>query len=88
MFVIWIVDGRFPSTYAFLSEEQLEEERRLFYVAITRAKHHLFLTYPINIYDRFTGSVLSKPTRFLEQVPEEDLDTLAVIDEQGPRAWE
>ena len=38
VFVIWLVDGRFPSSYSFLTEEELEEERRLLYVAVTRAK--------------------------------------------------
>ena len=43
----------------------MEEERRLMYVACTRAKEHLFITYPINIYDRESGLVLSKPSRFI-----------------------
>ncbi|MEK7870125.1 MAG: ATP-dependent helicase, partial [Nitrospirota bacterium] len=55
VFVIWIVDGRFPSVYSFVADEDLEEERRLFYVSVTRAKRHLFLTYPINVYDKSSG---------------------------------
>src|SRR4029079_6595175 len=68
VFVIWAVDGRFPSAYSFSTDNELEEERRLCYVSVTRAKQHLFLTYPINVYDKATGSVLSKPSRFLDGV--------------------
>jgi DNA helicase-2/ATP-dependent DNA helicase PcrA len=87
VFVIWAVDGRFPSAYSFLADEELEEERRLFYVAVTRAKHHLFLTYPINVYDKATGSILSKPSRFLDDVPPSLLDTWALVEEGGPSGW-
>jgi DNA helicase-2/ATP-dependent DNA helicase PcrA len=88
VFVIWVVDGRFPSAYSFISEEELEEERRLFYVAVTRAKKHLYLTYPVNIYDKATGSVLSKPSRFLDDVPSSMLDTWALIEESGHHHWD
>ncbi|MFM8551075.1 MAG: ATP-dependent helicase [Nitrospiraceae bacterium] len=83
VFVLWVVDGRFPSAYSFASEEELEEERRLFYVAVTRAKQHLFLTYPINVFDKSTGSILSKPSRFLDDVPSSLLDTWALVEEGG-----
>jgi len=88
VFVIWVVDGRFPSAYSFMSEEELEEERRLFYVAVTRAKKHLHLTYPVNVYDKATGSVLSKPSRFLDAVPSSMLDTWALIEERGHHYWD
>ena len=87
VFVIWTVDGRFPSAYAFLEDSELEEERRLFYVAITRAKHHLFLTYPINVYDKATGSILSKPCRFLDGVSPSLLDAWALVEETGSGGW-
>jgi DNA helicase II / ATP-dependent DNA helicase PcrA len=44
----------------------MDEERRLMYVACTRAKENLYLTYPLNIYDRESGLILSKPSRFLD----------------------
>jgi len=88
VFVIWVVDGRFPSAYSFTSDEELEEERRLFYVAVTRAKKHLHLTYPINVYDKATGAVLSKPSRFLDAVPSSMLDTWALIEESGYHHWD
>jgi DNA helicase-2/ATP-dependent DNA helicase PcrA len=87
VFVIWVVDGRFPSAYSFLTEDELEEERRLFYVAVTRAKRHLFLTYPINVYDKTSGMLLSKPSRFLDHVSSDLLDTLALVEEGGREGW-
>jgi len=81
VFVIYALDGRFPSNRAALKEEAMEEERRLMYVACTRAKENLFITYPINIYDRESGLVLSKPSRFIAGLPEHLLDTW-VIDEE------
>lgn len=87
VFVIWVVDGRFPSAYSFLTAEELEEERRLFYVAVTRAKRHLYLTYPINVYDKATGSVLSKPSRFLDTVSSSLLDTWTLVEEGEPYGW-
>jgi DNA helicase-2/ATP-dependent DNA helicase PcrA len=71
VFMIWALDGRFPPVRAFDGEEQLEEERRLFYVACTRAKERLCIAYPINIFDRESGSVLGKVSRFLDGIPEE-----------------
>jgi DNA helicase-2/ATP-dependent DNA helicase PcrA len=88
VFVIWVVDGRFPSAYSFLSEEELEEERRLFYVAVTRAKKHLYLTYPVNIYDNATGSVLSKPSRFLDSVPSAFFETWALVEDSRCPPWD
>ena len=87
MFVIWVVDGRFPSMYSFVADEELEEERRLFYVSVTRAKRHLFLTYPINVYDKTSGMLLSKPSRFLDHVSSDLLDTLALVEEGGRGDW-
>ena len=87
VFVIWVVDGRFPSMYSFIADEELEEERRLFYVSVTRAKRHLFLTYPINVYDKRSGMLLSKPSRFLDHVSSDLLDTLALVEEGGRGDW-
>ncbi len=87
VFVIWIVDGRFPSVYSFVDDEDLEEERRLFYVSVTRAKRHLFLTYPINVYDKSSGMLLSKPSRFLDHVSTDLFDTVALVEEGGRGNW-
>ena len=80
VFVIWLLDGKFPSSYSIFSSQELEEERRLFYVAMTRAKHLLYLNYPVNIYDRQAGAVLSRPSRFLDDVPATLLESWALFD--------
>ena len=84
VFVIWLVDGRFPSSYSFLTEEELEEERRLLYVAVTRAKQFLYLTFPVQVYDKVTGSVLSKPSRFLDDVPASLVEPWNVVEHGEP----
>lgn len=68
VFVIYALEGRFPTMRSVASDEELEEERRLMYVACTRAKEHLFITYPINVYDRESGMILSKPSRFIQGI--------------------
>ncbi|MCA9478800.1 MAG: ATP-binding domain-containing protein, partial [Nitrospira sp.] len=78
---------RFPSAYSFVTQEELEEERRLLYVAVTRAKRHLFLTYPINVYDKMTGAVLSKPSRFLDHIPTSYFETWNLIEEDQSYSW-
>jgi len=67
VFVINLVDGKFPNGRALEERGGLEEERRLFYVATTRARKHLFLTYPITGgYDTLT---ISQPSMFLQELP-------------------
>jgi DNA helicase-2/ATP-dependent DNA helicase PcrA len=66
VFLLYALDGRFPTMRAAESIEEMEEERRLMYVACTRAKENLFITYPVNVYDRESGLILTKPSRFLE----------------------
>lgn len=87
VFVIWVVDGKFPSLYSFVADEELEEERRLFYVAVTRAKRYLYLTYPINVFDKNSGILLSKPTRFLDHVSPALFDQLALVEEDQRSGW-
>ncbi len=81
VFVIYALEGRFPNTRAAISDESMEEERRLMYVACTRAKQNLFIAYPINVYDRESGMVLSKPSRFIAGMPENLIDTWVVDQE-------
>ncbi len=71
VFIIHAVDGFFPSNRSAESLETLEEERRLMYVAATRAKQNLFITYPMNMYSREAGVTLSKPSRFIADVTSE-----------------
>jgi ATP-dependent DNA helicase UvrD/PcrA len=81
VFIIWALDGKFPSMYSFDNEDELEEERRLMYVAATRAKKGLYITFPVNIYDRVLGTVLSKPTRFLDNIPRSLYKIWSLIEE-------
>ena len=68
LFVIWMTDGWFPSARSYDEFEDVEEERRLLYVAATRARRHLYFTHPLNPYRG--GGEDSYPTvsRFLEPV--------------------
>jgi len=70
VFIIWALDGRFPSTQSLYKEEDLEEELRLMYVAATRARENLIFTYPNQIYDRMMGMELDRPSRFIDGVPQ------------------
>jgi len=74
VFIIWALDGRFPSMHALNNEEDLEEELRLMYVAATRAQNNLFFTYPNNIYDRGSGMIFSRPSRFIDMIPDDILE--------------
>lgn len=78
VFIIYALDGRFPALRAAESDEEMEEERRLMYVACTRAKEHLIITYPMNVYDRDTGLILTKPSRFLAALDETLLESWVV----------
>jgi DNA helicase-2/ATP-dependent DNA helicase PcrA len=69
VFVLSVIEGRFPSSYSLLNPEELEEERRLFYVAITRAKERLYLIAPLTIYVPGEGRTFAKLSRFLQEVP-------------------
>jgi DNA helicase-2/ATP-dependent DNA helicase PcrA len=67
VFVIWCAEGRFPNPRA-VDEGAVEEERRLFYVASTRAMDYLYLCYPLTIFDREIGLVILKPSRFISEL--------------------
>jgi DNA helicase-2/ATP-dependent DNA helicase PcrA len=69
VFVIWLADGKFPTGRSLENPEAIEEERRLFYVAVTRAKDELYLTYPCMSFNSGYGDPLQRPSRFLGEVP-------------------
>ena len=73
VFLIWLVDGQFPNSRILESDDlpMLEEERRLFYVAITRAKDELYLTFPMMNPKSYRGDFICRPSRFLEDFPAE-----------------
>lgn len=74
VFIIWALDGRFPSIHALNNEEDLQEELRLMYVAATRAKNNLFFIYPDGFYDRGSGMIFSRPSRFIDMIPDDILE--------------
>jgi DNA helicase-2/ATP-dependent DNA helicase PcrA len=84
VFLIWLTDGMFPNSRVLEADDldMFEEERRLFYVALTRSKDELYLTYPQINPKSYTGDIITRPSRFLEDCPEEMLETWEV----GP-AW-
>ena len=69
VFVIWLTDGMFPSSRSLERREDLEEERRLFYVAITRARDELYLTFPHMRLNAGYGDIFQRPSRFLKEIP-------------------
>lgn len=71
VFVISVVEGRLPAGQSFGNEEMLEEEQRLLYVAVTRAKDYVFLCAPQRVYDRRTGFRTAPLSPFLRNLPGE-----------------
>jgi ATP-dependent DNA helicase UvrD/PcrA len=69
VFVIWLTDGMFPSSRSLETRDAIEEERRLFYVAITRARDELYLSYPHMRLNAGFGDMFQRPSRFLKEIP-------------------
>jgi DNA helicase-2/ATP-dependent DNA helicase PcrA len=76
VFVIMLCDGLFPSARSMEADEGEEEERRLFYVAITRAKNELYLSYPLMRagYGSTGIDAMQQPSRFLGEIPRDLLN--------------
>ena len=68
--VMGLSEGRFPNYRSTATEEGLEEERRLFYVAVTRAKNEVALVYPMLARDRYGVDVILEPSRFVTELPD------------------
>ena len=73
VFAAGLEESLFPNAMSINTREELEEERRLFYVVITRAKHKLWITYANSRY-RFGSVIQNDPSRFIEEIPEGQLD--------------
>ncbi|MFH1406543.1 MAG: ATP-dependent helicase [Candidatus Omnitrophota bacterium] len=69
VFIIWLNEGRFPAARSMKTEEDIEEERRLFYVGTTRAKDQLYLCYPMTAHEHM-GAYFMKPSRFIQELSE------------------
>ncbi len=70
VFLLWVVEGKLPSARSAGDPDALEEERRLFYVAATRAKDELYLTYPQLARDFQQVVAIQRPSRFVQDLPE------------------
>jgi DNA helicase II / ATP-dependent DNA helicase PcrA len=68
VFIIGLCDGQFPHPKSMEDPAQLEEERRLFYVAVTRTKDQVYLLYPMTRFDYNYGTIISRPSMFLQEL--------------------
>ncbi len=73
VFNVGLEENLFPSSMSMYDRADLEEERRLFYVAVTRAKERLWVTYATSRY-RFGNLVQNDPSRFIDEIPEDHID--------------
>lgn len=84
VFAVGLEENLFPSAMSLYDRNDLEEERRLFYVAVTRAKEKLWITYANSRY-RFGSLVQNEPSRFIKEVPQSFIDTTYTgIGNKGP----
>ena len=79
VFVVGLEEDLFPSAMSMNTRSELEEERRLFYVALTRAEHQAYLTYAQSRY-RWGKLVDSEPSRFIEEIDDQYLEYLNPVD--------
>ena len=84
VFLIHALDGVLPSAYALKSTEEEDEERRLLYVALTRAETELYASYPLVQYRSGTGQYLTEPSRFLSGLPESLIEPWSLVEEAPP----
>jgi DNA helicase-2/ATP-dependent DNA helicase PcrA len=84
VFLIRALEGNLPSRYALKEEGGVDEELRLFYVAITRAEENLFISYPMLKYQRFRGEYLTDPSRFITGIPDNVLEPVELVEADTP----
>lgn len=87
VFLVWLADGYFPIGKILDADDDamLEEERRLFYVALTRAEDELYLTYPMMNPKSYSGDIICRPSGFLDEVPAELVEPWRVSSDED--AW-
>lgn len=81
VFLIHALDGVLPSQYALASTEEEDEERRLLYVALTRAEAELYCSVPLVQYRRGAGHFVTEPSRFLSGLPPTLLEPWSLVEE-------
>lgn len=84
VFLIWAAEGKFPSPRSLKELDSEEEERRLWYVALTRAQDELYLTYPLMMVDYSRQVVLQKPSRFIMECPPVLFEVWSLEEESRP----
>lgn len=84
VYIVGMEEDLFPSGMSMSTRSELEEERRLFYVALTRAEKQAYLTYTQNRY-RWGKLIDAEPSRFLEEIDEQYIENLTPIDKAGYR---
>jgi DNA helicase-2/ATP-dependent DNA helicase PcrA len=84
VFLIWAAEGKFPSPRSLKEIDSEEEERRLWYVALTRAQDELYLTYPLMMVDYSRQTVLQKPSRFIMECPPVLFEVWSLEEESRP----
>lgn len=82
VFLVWLTEGMFPNARSAESEAGMEEERRLFYVGVTRCKDELYLTYPEMRLNAAYGDAFQTPSRFLGEIPESLLEEWNITGEE------
>jgi DNA helicase-2/ATP-dependent DNA helicase PcrA len=81
VFIVGMEEDLFPSAMSMNTRSELEEERRLFYVALTRAEKQAYLTYTLSRY-RWGKLIDAEPSRFIEEIDEAYLDIITPLQEQ------
>ncbi|WP_035679148.1 ATP-dependent helicase [Flavobacterium limnosediminis] len=79
VFIVGMEEDLFPSAMSMNTRSELEEERRLFYVALTRAEHQAYLTYAQSRY-RWGKLVDSEPSRFIEEIDSQYIEYLTPVE--------
>jgi DNA helicase-2/ATP-dependent DNA helicase PcrA len=79
VYIVGMEEDLFPSAMSMSTRSELEEERRLFYVALTRAEKQAYLTYTQNRY-RWGKLIDAEPSRFIEEIDEKYIDNLTPVD--------
>ena len=85
VFIIGLCDGQFPHSKTKEEPMEMEEERRLFYVATTRTKENLYLIHPLTRYDYQMGTIISRKSIFLEELGKGLYDRWEIEEEESPK---
>lgn len=80
VFVLHLLDGFLPSQHSLGSQDEIDEEVRLLYVAVTRAERNLFLSYPATQHRRRSGDVFARPSRFLGALGPSVLEPMTLVE--------